>query len=388
MRENKDHIINLIFRYLTNNLTEEEKNELSSWQKASEENRIFFEKLTSKETFITKKELYEKVDTKQALTVFLEYPRRKRFSVRLRKACGYAALIIILLTIGTIFYSKEPPVKFTPEKIETGSPKAVLLITGNKSIHLEALEEPSKELPPYMQIVDSNSQLVYQEKQGIVTTREYHELQVARGGEYKLTLPDGTFVYINSASKLKYPTSFDFDKREVYLSGEAYFEVTKDSQRPFYVTTDNIQVKVYGTTFNINTHDPDYTQTVLVQGEIGIQIIGEQEEIILHPSQLALFDKKQHKIDIRNVNPHQYMAWKDGLFVFEEEPLEKIMDKLSLWYDCQVFYTNQTARNIRFTGYLKRYEQIDKILKAIASTVSVSFEIKGKTISVSCNEIK
>lgn len=388
MSESKDHIINLIFRYLTNNLTEKEKNELSSWQKVNEENRIFFEKLTSKETFISKKELYKKVDTQQALSAFLKHSRRKRFSVRLRKACGYAAFIIILLTVGIIFYPKETPVYFTPEKIETGSPKAVLLITGNKSIHLETVKDPSKELPSYMQIVDSNSQLVYQENQNISTAKEYHELQVSRGGEYKLTLPDSTFVYINSASTLKYPTSFDLDKREVYLSGEAYFEVTKDTQRPFYVVTDNIQIKVYGTTFNINTHDPNYTQTMLVQGKVGINIIGEKEEIILHPSQLALFDKKQHKIDIHNVNPHQYIAWKDGLFVFEEEPLEKIMDKLSLWYDCQVFYTNQSARNIRFTGYLKRYEQIDKILKAIASTVSVSFEIKGEIISVNSNEMK
>ena len=388
MLKNKNQIIDMIFRYLTNNLTEEEKEELHSWKESNETNRLLFEKLTSNKTFIAKREMYRHVNTQHALKTFLQHTRKRRLSLHLKIVCRYAAIIIVLFTIGLILYPKKQAIETTSEKIETGSPKAVLLVSGGKSIQLQTQEHTTNELPSYVQIVDSNSQLIYNKKQDITTPKEYHELQVSRGGEYKLTLPDGTFVYLNSASTLKYPTCFDPDKREVHLSGEAYFEVAKDPNKPFYVITDNIQIKVYGTTFNVNTHDPDYTSTVLVQGKVGVSIVGKKEEIILNPSQLALFDKKQHKIDIQNINPQQYIAWKDGLFVFEEEPLEKIMDKLALWYDCQVFYTNQESRNIRFTGYLKRHEQIDKILKAIGSTVSVSFEIKGKTILVTSNEMK
>lgn len=376
----KDHIIAIIFRYMTSSLTEEERKELSAWKEASEENRVFFEKLTSKETFMAKKEIYGKVNPGEAYQVFLKHTRKGRYRKRWIKVIGYAAIWLLLVCVGVMFYPQEASVGTVAERIEVGSSKAVLLMSGGKSVYLDDFKPDVRDLPSYVEVVDSNSQLIYQEKGD--TVREYHELQVSRGGEYKLTLPDGTFVYINSASTLKYPTRFDGDKREVYLSGEAYFEVTKDVEKPFYVVTDHIRVKVYGTAFNINTHDPDYTRAVLVEGKVGVNIVGKCEEMILTPSRMAVFDKKRNILDVQDVNVQQYVAWKDGLFVFEDERLEKIMDKLALWYDCQVFYLNQKSRDICFTGYLKRYDEIDHILTAIASTVSVSFEINGKTIVV------
>lgn len=384
MYGDKDHIITLISGYLAGTLSEKEQEELTAWIEANAENRMLFERLVSRDTFLHKRELYQKIQAEKALQTFQSRTRKQRFIKRRNVLGKYAAgiALIILTGVATYLYHASPkqPDQVLVEKIATGSPKAILLTADGQSITLEANNIPATRLPSHVQI--SATQLVYTSPDTTVSITRYHELQVPRGGEYKLRLPDGTFVYLNSATRLKFPVSFAQDKREVYLSGEAYFEVSKDTSRPFYVLTDNIRVKVYGTTFNVNTQDKDFTRTVLAEGKIGINAIGQHEDIILHPDQSALFNKQNGSISVQNVNARQYTAWKDGLFLFENEPLEKIMDKLSLWYDINVFYANESVRKICFTGYMKRYEQIDLILKAIQSTVSVSFEIKNKTITV------
>lgn len=386
MYGDKDHIITLISGYLTGTLSEKEQEELTAWIEANAENRMLFERLVSRDTFLYKRELYQKIQAEKALQTFQSRTRKQRFIKRRNVLGKYAAGIALIILTGVTTYlyyaSPKQPDQVLVEKIATGSPKAILLTADGQSITLEANNIPATRLPSHVQIIDSATQLVYTSPDTTVSITRYHELQVPRGGEYKLRLPDGTFVYLNSATRLKFPVSFAQDKREVYLSGEAYFEVSKDTSRPFYVLTDNIRVKVYGTTFNVNTQDKDFTRTVLAEGKIGINAIGQHEDIILHPDQSALFNKQNGSISVQNVNARQYTAWKDGLFLFENEPLEKIMDKLSLWYDINVFYANESVRKICFTGYMKRYEQIDLILKAIQSTVSVSFEIKNKTITV------
>ena len=138
-------------------------------------------------------------------------------------------------------------------------------------------------------------------------------------------------MYLNAASKLKYPVQFDSKRREVYLSGEAYFEVTKDMNRPFYVVTDAVRVKVYGTEFNVNTNGIGGTQTTLVSGKVGIWGRGSVQEYIMKPFQLAEFGDNGEFKGIRDVDVKTYTAWKEGFFVFEDEGLEGILNRLSRW---------------------------------------------------------
>lgn len=385
MHTDKEHIISLITGYLTGTLSEREQAELESWLEANEKNRQFFRKLTSGDTFSRKRELYQNISPQKALHTFKTHARKKSIARYGRNIVKYTAAIALVVTAGITVYqynNTREQITSPPQEITSGSPKAILVTAEGETIKLEANRLPSSQLPAYVQVIDSATQLVYNSPADEELTTKFHELQIPKGGEYKLLLPDSTFVYLNSASRLKFPASFGKDKREVYLSGEAYFEVTKDSHRPFYVITDDVRVKVYGTSFNVNTQDREYTRTVLVEGKIGINVMNDPEETILYPNQLALFDKQKGTISVQKVNTRQYTAWKDGLFLFEDEPLEKIMEKLALWYDVHIFYANDNAREICFTGYLKRYGQIDMILKAIQSTVSVSFEIHDKTITV------
>ena len=166
------------------------------------------------------------------------------------------------------------------------------------------------------------------------------------------------------------------------MSGEAYFEVTKDLNRPFYVVMDRIQVRVYGTSFNVNTHQEKGIETVLVEGKVGIKTFAAGE-YVLKPGELACFDRKSGTVEIRDVDARQYTAWTRGIFTFEEETLEQIMATLSLWYDVDIFYTNEQLKELHFTGHVKRYEKIDNILRAIKSAVGVTFAVEGKEIWIS-----
>ena len=188
---------------------------------------------------------------------------------------------------------------------------------------------------------------------------------------------------MNSASELKYPVRFDGNERKVYLSGEAYFEVTKDTERPFYVVTEDVQIRVYGTEFNVNTHHLGKIQTVLVNGKVGIKKRGATGETMMKPGELASFDREAGTFEVKEVNVRQYVVWKDGYFTFENESLEQIMNTLSLWYDVDVFFQAEAAKQLVFTGYMKRYDDISEILNAIMDVVGVNFTINGKSIVVS-----
>ena len=190
-------------------------------------------------------------------------------------------------------------------------------------------------------------------------------------------------MYLNSATRMKYPVKFDEKERKVYLSGEAYFEVAKDPERPFFVEMEGVEVRVYGTSFNVNTHQKGNVQTVLVKGSIGVKVLSSGMESVIRPGQMAEFKQGNTKVDVKDVNVAVYTDWKDGIFRFENQRLEDILTVLSNWYDVDIFYTNEQLKNLHFTGHVKRYEKIDNILKAIKSAVGVTFTIKDRTICIS-----
>ena len=211
-------------------------------------------------------------------------------------------------------------------------------------------------------------------------------ITVPAGQRANLTLADGTNVWLNARSEMRYPAVFTGNKREITLDGEAYFEVSKNTNKPFFVIAEDVQVKVYGTTFNINTLLGNQIQTTLVKGSVGIRVQDSSQEYILKPSQQAIVQKTDGNITIRDVDTTPYTAWTEGIFLFDNERLETILDKLALWYDVELFYQNESVKNVCFTGYLKRYDNIDVILNAIESTVSATFHIKERTIIINKNE--
>ncbi len=379
-------IIELIVLYMENKLSETQHEELTTWLEEDEKNRFFFQQIVSPEKRIQKFEIRQHIDSEKAFLKFQKntFPRKTRAIYHLSR---YIAIFLIPILVGLAYLllNQESSPKITQSPITHGNNKAILVLSQGKTIELSP-NQALPSLPEGMNLTLKGDELIYVSDSTTEKEEQYHELITPRGGEFKITLPDGTFVHLNSNSKLKFPKNFDLDKREIFLSGEAYFEVTKDINRPFLVIAEDIQIKVYGTSFNINTLLGNQIQTTLVKGSIGIQIQNSPQEYTLKPSQQAIVQKKDGKITIRDVDTTPYTAWTEGIFLFDNERLETILDKLALWYDVELFYQNEAVKDVCFTGYLKRYDNIDVILNAIESTVSATFHIKERTIIINKNE--
>lgn len=211
----------------------------------------------------------------------------------------------------------------------------------------------------------------------------YNTMQIPVGGFYQLKLADGTKVWLNSLTQLRFPVTFTGEERKVYLTGEAYFEVARDSVHPFIVATDEgMEIKVYGTEFNVDTYRKGTVRTTLVHGKVGIRVSATGEEVRLSPNQVALFTKATQSVEVENVDPYGAIAWKDGKFVFEEEPIEEIMERLSRWYDVKVFYANERIKKHTFTGIITRFADISDVLHLMEETAAVEFRVQGNIVTV------
>lgn len=214
------------------------------------------------------------------------------------------------------------------------------------------------------------------------TEERQNTLSVPPGGEFQIRLADGTLVHLNADSELSYPLAFSSKERRVHLRGEAWFEVAKNSDLPFYVVAEDVEIHVYGTSFNVNTHGRKTIQTVLAEGHIGIRSLDTAEEIEVRPGQLAEYGRIDRTIRLREVNVRQYTAWKDGFFYFDDKTLEEIMEELARWYDMEIDYRSERGRTLRFSGHLQRYKDVRKILAIVTESVGIRFHVTGKQIVV------
>jgi len=341
------------------------------------------EDLFSKERFV-----YEKIDDTKALRTFEKHVRK--VSARgIGRWWKYAAVLLFpILVVGSwkLIYEVEqvPVVTTSVSQIQPGCSRAVLVLDDGRKVFLKEEDERVISEDKGITVTGEKDRLVYTSSEGKnVDEIRFNELEVPRGGEYKVRLADGTLVYLNSATRMKYPVKFDEKERKVYLSGEAYFEVTKDPKRPFLVEMEGVEVRVYGTSFNINTHQKGNIQTVLVKGSIGVKVLASGMESVITPGQMAEFKQGNAKVDVKDVNVAVYTDWKDGIFRFENQRLEDILTVLSNWYDVDVFYQTVSVKELHFSGYMERYKDVSVILEAITLSTGVTFSVQGKTIIVS-----
>lgn len=381
----------LLKRSVLSDISEEERNLLNAWLDESSEHREFYREI---KTFLCSPESFRPTEErirrfKASYEVRLTVAERRKRRHRMVRIGGEVAASCIL-SVGMACFLwwqvtssvKEPLLTENrpTATILPGTQKAILVTGEGKTVNLNP-ETADVEIGEGVKAKNSNHGLIYSDTltAGIEDTE--NQLIVPRGGEYAIVLSDGTRVWLNSASELKYPVHFAGDMRRVYLKGEAYFQVAHDRQKAFIVVTDDIEVKVYGTEFNINTRVADYVQTTLVRGAVSIKTERSAEKM-LKPGQLAQFDRLTGETEIKNVDVSNYIGWKSGVYIFEDKSIEQIMDELSLWYDIEVFFRNNTSRNRHFSGSLPRYREIDDMLKVIEKTSHVRFEVKGKTIIV------
>ena len=216
-----------------------------------------------------------------------------------------------------------------------------------------------------------------------VTVVLYNTLKVPTGGFYQLELSDGTRVWLNAESELRFPVQFGTGDREVYLKGEAYFDVRKDVARRFIVHLKESNVTVLGTSFNIKAYgDEDYIYTTLVEGKVRFTSEKEHEEVTLRPGMQSVLNLKSGKTELKEVEVEQFTAWRQGRFVFPSTTLGDLMCQLKRWYDIDVVYLSPEAKGYEFRGAINRDMDLKNVLAIVEKTSNVVFDINGRTIKV------
>lgn len=381
--ESLHRIAELLIKLRLGILTGEERDELTKWREASPANGKLYERWERGEFLEREYRLFREVNYRGALLQMesqVARLERKKKVLRLRSWGIVAAVASLLVGIFVYFQGLEDravPGKPVIAKINGQFP--VLELENGSSVVLDSV--PMFFLEAGVAVKKSEQLSLSYALPDTLIAREpvYNVLRVPRGAEYDLTLSDGSRVWLNAESRLRYPVVFSDSCREVELEGEGYFEVAKDSRRPFRVMTRGQVVEVLGTKFNVEAYPAsDFTYTTLLQGKVAVEASGKRE--VLLPGMQAML--REGDLHTRLVDTTNMAAWRYGMFVLEEHTLEEIMDQMSRWYDFTVFYQNPELKKIVFKGKVNRYDSFEFVLRLLEKTGNIRFDIQGKTILI------
>ena len=310
-----------------------------------------------------------------------------RRSKLLYRSLRYAALFILLLSGATVWWVNSS----RTDDLEQGSRltdtrhRAFLTLAGGEQIVLS--QNDTLTVPVLSQkganIEIRENQITYSTVSAVNDNIPCNTLTTPRGREYLLTLSDGTRVWLNTESQLRYPVQFTGERRTVYLVGEAYFDVHPDASHPFTVISGPAEVTVLGTSFNLRAYPEEDIVTTLVSGAVQMSEKVGGQSVRLTPGEQGCLEKTNGYMTKREVDTYLHTAWKDGRIVFRNMRLEDLFTTLARWYDLEVFYLNPEVKDIRFTGDMDKTERFGDILRIIEQNRRVHFHVKGRTVSVS-----
>lgn len=395
-------IAELITKSLQEELTPAESEELNAWIAESEANKKTWRRLTDPAYLTQRLDYWKDGDTERDWQHLKAKIRPKSFQLRriAHLSLKYAAVVgalALLYAAGAYFAGREeesgvPDAIVATEKAATpiipGSNTAQLILSNGEIVSLGSGADRSITETDGSVLENRSDLLSYSAaEKGPVSQTVYNTLVTPRGGEYRVRLPDGTFVWLNAASTLRYPTRYTQHERRVYLTGEAYFEVTKDAERPFVVSSGKADIRVLGTKFNVSAYPDDQTtQTTLAEGSVQIELpgTGERKEtgVILKPGYQAVIEGGADEINVQKADLDMVLSWKTNMLIFNGEPLSAILRKLSRYYDVDVVYDAELDTEFHFTGRIEKYEDISAILQLLELTKKVRFTVKGRTLHV------
>lgn len=382
----------LIGKYLTGKESAKEAKQLKDWVEQDNTTKELFDSIKDEKKLANSIKEFDQFETEAAWEKYNE-----SISIQSKKILYFrwkvAASIIIITVLSSVtllnyFSEKELETIEIAQQILPGEPKAYIELGNGAKFDLQNLnqQQQNKLEEDAGIVVDGNTVISLtatdsKEQPKILT------LVTPRGGEYKMILDDGTEVWLNADSRLEFPDKFAANKRQVKLSGEAYFNVTKESERPFIVNLNNIDIEVLGTEFNISAYkNDDQIKTTLVEGKVSVKNNSEIEtkQKILSPGEQASFDINNGAIEIKQVDVYQYIAWKEGRFVFELQTLGEIAKVLERWYDVDFVFASSDLKDIPFSGEFLRYDDIEKVYVIIKKTgTQLQFKQTDRTIEIS-----
>lgn len=305
-----------------------------------------------------------------------------------RAILRYAAAAIMLLGFGTAIYllrfqenTIPQPANLT-ENIMPGKKQATLTLSTGEQIILSDTNTLIHTQEQGVTINNNRHMLEYNQS-ATTSPLIYNTVDIPRGGEYILVLADGSKIWLNSESRITYPVTFSGATREINLEGEAFFEIAKDTTKPFIVHTREFSIRVTGTQFNVRTYPQGLISTTLAKG--GIQLERGEHINRLKPGQQATFVNE--KIEIKEINIEEAIAWRYGAFCFKQRTLESILNELARWYDINIFYQHPNTRNYHFTAWFKRSSSIEEVVQILEKTKKIKIQLTGRTLTVKDNPV-
>ena len=385
MNADNEKIKRIIVKSVLGTLTEEDNLVLEEWFQENDRNRVLYQKLSSTVELKHKYKQYENIDVAGA---FRRNQRRLYQNVPnrvLKRILPYAA--VVLLLFGGVFcflMNRSGEVREeVPVALSAGGKYAELILANGQKVDLhEGMEMKLRERSSNIQV--KGNVVYYEENKDSVTLGEYNMIRTPLGGEYSLTLADGTKVWLNAMSELRYPVAFGEGVREVELKGEAYFEVEKNEGKPFIVKTDEFNVRVLGTSFNISAYlDSPLAHTTLCSGHVRINDrTNPGKEVDILPGEQLLFHRDNREMSVREVDTDVFVSWREGFFQFDNNTVEEVFTILQRWYNIQVFYANVEVRQELFTGKLPRFDNLQIIIDLIERVSDLKIEVRGKMIYI------
>ncbi|SEM61988.1 FecR family protein [Chitinophaga rupis] len=386
----KDDISQLIEKYLDGSITPEEEGTLMAWYQDHNQTDVEWPSENAGEEEQVRLRMLMRLQ--QQINIPVAKPRTSR---RLWYYLSAAASVLIILGIASYFYAPQLQHQPSPQTsiaqafkdIAPGGNKAILTLANGDKVVLEDAKNGiiSQQGNAAVNKTDSGS-LFYNEVAGNAANNiVYNILNTPYGGQYQLTLQDGTKVWLNAGSTLRFPTSFPGNERNVTLTGEAYFEVAKDKDRPFFVTVNTgsaapMTVRVLGTHFNINAY-PDEQHNIVTLLEGSVKVDCGRANALLAPGNAAILNKSSGKLNIKDGDTEAATAWKNGYFLFDNEKIESIMRQISRWYDVEISYQGDVSGKA-IGGSLSRSKNVSEVLNMLELTGTVHFKTEGRRITV------
>ncbi|MDR1273795.1 MAG: DUF4974 domain-containing protein [Odoribacteraceae bacterium] len=302
-----------------------------------------------------------------------------------RRMRRVAAVLLPLAVAGVWWWLGErrvDPVEVVREVLAVTNNRAVLVLDDGERVELSSVAGDTVWQRDGATVTLDASRVVSYQSDHRQQAPRFNTMIVPRTGEYELLLDDGSRVILNSESELRFPVSFTREERRVFLKGEGYFEVARNEGRPFIVTAGGVDLRVLGTAFNVNTHDPEgRVLATLVSGSLGVSTTGDDARVLLRPGQQAIASGEG--IVARDVDVALYTSWVHGRFAFEGATLGEITGQLERWYDVRFRFADEGLDGLLFTGMFKREYTIERAISIIARTTRVKFDKDGDTITVS-----
>ena len=377
-------IAGLLVRQRVGQITGDELRELEAWKEASPENQVLYDRWQNEDFLEVGYEKFKSVDRESALQEMekrIAYKHRKGLRLRVLR-WSVAAAVVVVAALSSLYLFERSNERIVPaqESIALMKPqRPVLKLDNGKTMLLDTLEGNFEEAGVLVKKAGGSTLSYMAENTGAEMKLAYNTIVVPKGAEFDLVLADGTQVWLNADSKLKYPVAFGKDQREVELEGEGYFKVVRDEKRPFRVVAKGQTVEVLGTEFNVDAYPGEVNvYTTLVNGKVKVDVEGKI--VVLDPGMQSVVSDKN--VYTRKVNVDEVVSWRNGMFVLEDHTLEEIMSKLARWYDFTVFYQNISLRGATFKGKIPRYASFESILNILEKTGDVKFNVKNKTITV------